>query len=158
MLLRSLVWLSFACLLKYSLVYLLHRHFGLPYVYFIVDLLEIFNDLCRSTCLVRRAEKLISRWVDGACSLRSLEVARHWIHACILLGASSATARVEIDERLSVRALRMLVLHVCIKGRVRQICLLAEGALMITPLNVVLRATLLFWLDRPLAIGGLSRR
>ena len=71
----------------------------------------------------------------------------------VFLGASTAPSRVESDQGLAVRPFRMLVLHMGVKRRVRQISFVAEGAFEITSVDVVFAAPFLFLFERAIGTG-----
>ena len=61
----------------------------------------------------------------------------------VLLRPSSASTRVECNQWLTIWSLCVLILHVRVKGGIRQVRLIAECALVISPLHIVLASSLL---------------
>ena len=56
----------------------------------------------------------------------------------VFLRPTSASARVNRDQGLSIRTLGMFVFHVGVQGGVREVSLVTVGALVVSALDIIL--------------------
>lgn len=113
------------------------RALGTLNVYLCIDLLKAQNRLAgASSTVVAGLEEAIT----GGLNMREADGAR------ILLGSATTSPRVDIDQRLPIGTLGVLVLHVCVQRRIGQVGLVAVVAPVVPALDVVLGTPLLLLL------------
>jgi hypothetical protein len=93
-----------------------------------IDIFKTNGGIDRASWLVTGLEEVLT----GRFYMRETDT------SCVLLGTTSASAWVYIYERLTVRSLSMLVLHVSIQSRIRKVSFVTIVALVISSLDIIL--------------------